>query len=240
VYSDDLAYVHNAGFAELASRAGTELLGILRQRGIRPTRSRRPLIVEVGCGSGILASRLSAAGYDVLGIDRSPAMVRLARAQAPPARFRVASLEDARLPRASAVIAIGEIVTYVPGGLAVLQRFFHRVRRALEPGGLFIFDFIESAERRTYRRKEFQGEDWGLVSSASTNRAGRVLTRRMKLRRRIDGQVRTSAETHRISIYSRDEIAQALTAVGFRFEMCRSLGSYRLIAGDLVVIASVR
>ena len=182
----------------------------------------------------MLAARLVAAGYDVVGIDQSPSMIRIARKTAPGARLRVARLEGARLPPASAVIAFGEIVTYVPGGLAVLRRFFQRVRRALRPGGLLVFDFIESAERRTYRRRVFESDDWKVVLSASTDRSGRVLTRRMTMRRRVDGRYRKSAEMHRIYIYSRREIGDALAAAGFRFEMRRTLGSYRLIAGDLV------
>jgi len=254
VYSDDLAHIHHLGFTRLARGLAPELLSLLRRANLRPRGAnlrprganlrprganlRPPTIVEVGCGSGVLAARLVAAGYDVVGIDRSPAMIRIARATAPGARLRVARLEHARLPPASAVIAVGEIVTYVPGGLAVLQRFFQRVRRALRPGGLLVFDFIESAERRTYRRRVFEGDDWKIVLSASTNRSGRVLTRRMTLRRLIGGRYRQSTESHRIRIYSRDEMAAALTAAGFRFQMRRTFGRYRLIAGDLVVIAS--
>jgi SAM-dependent methyltransferase len=237
VYSDDLAHIHHQGFTKLATGVAPELLSLLRRHGIRAAPRRTTTLVEVGCGSGVLAARLVAAGYDVVGIDQSPAMIRIARATAPGARLRVARLEHARLPPASAVIAVGEIVTYVPGGLAVLQRFFRRVRRALRPGGLFVFDFIESAERRIYRRRVFEGDDWKIVLSASTNRSGRVLTRRMTLRRRIGGRCRQSTESHRIRIYSRDEMAAALTAAGFSFEMLRTFGRYRLIVGDFVVLA---
>ena len=244
MYSDDLAHIHHLGFTKLARGFAPELLSLLRHYGIRAdsraTPRRTTTLVEVGCGSGVLAARLVAAGYGVIGIDQSPAMIRIARATAPGARFRVARLEQARLPKASAVIAVGEIVTYVPGGLAVLQRFFERVRRALRPGGLLVFDFIESAERRTYRRKVFEGDDWKIVLSASTNRAGRMLTRRMTLWRLIDGRYRRSTESHRIRIYARDEMAAALAAAGFRFEMRRTFGRYRLIPGDLIAIATAR
>ena len=157
MYSDDLAHIHHLGFTKLARGFAPELLSLVQRCGIRATPRRTTTLVEVGCGSGVLAARLVGAGYDVVGIDQSPAMIRIARATAPGARFRVARLEQARLPQASAVIDVGEIVTYVPGGLAVLQRFFQRVRRAMQPGGLLVFDFIESAERRTYRRKVFEG-----------------------------------------------------------------------------------
>jgi len=237
VYSDDLAHIHHRGFTRLARGVAPELLRLLQRHGIRAAPRQTTTLVEVGCGSGLLAARLVAAGYDVVGIDQSPAMIRIARSIAPGARFRVARLERARLPPASAVIAVGEIVTYVPGGLQVLRRFFQRVRRALRPGGLLVFDFIDSAERRIYSRRVFEGDDWKIVLSASTNRSGRVLTRRMTLRRLVDGRCRQSTESHRIRIYPRDEMAAALTAAGFRFEMRRTFGRYRLIGGDLVVFA---
>ena len=165
MYSDDLAHIHHRGFTRLARGVAPELLRLLQRHGIRAAPRQTTTLVEVGCGSGVLAARLVAAGYDVVGIDQSPAMIRIARSIAPGARFRVARLERARLPPASAVIAVGEIVTYVPGGLQVLRRFFQRVRRALRPGGLFVFDFIDSAERRIYSRRVFEGDDWFSLDS---------------------------------------------------------------------------
>jgi SAM-dependent methyltransferase len=238
LYQADLAHIHDAGFGELAARSAPEVLNVLRAHGIRPSRSLRPRVVEIGCGSGILASRLVEAGYDVMGIDVSPAMIRLARAKAPGARFRVASLVDARLPRASAVVAIGETVSYVPGGIRTLRAFFTRVRRALVPDGVFVFDFIESAERRTFEGRSLAGADWALVASATASRSGRTLTRRMVTFRKSGGAYRRSQETHRVRIYSRDGIARALAAAGFQFTMRRSIGRYRLMTGDVAVIAT--
>jgi len=238
LYSNDLAYIHDAGFGRFADRAAPELLRILRRHGITPTRT-RPTVIDIGCGSGILAAHLASAGYDVLGIDRSAAMIRLARAKAPRARFRVASLVDAALPHSSAVIAIGEIVSYVPGGLPVLRRFFRRVRAALAPGGVFVFDFIESAARRTFPPRRFGGPDWALVASATADGSGRILTRRMVTFRKIGGEFRRSREVHRVRIYSRDEIGAALGAAGLAYEMRRSIGRLPLMAGDVAVVATL-
>ena len=44
-------------------------------------------------------------------------------------------------------------------------------------------------------------------------------------------------EVHRVRIYSRDEIGRALSAAGFAFSMRRSYGSYRLLPGDVAVVA---
>ena len=262
MYSTDLAYIHDAAFRGLTEGAASAIIRLLRDHGIRSGR-----IVEAGCGSGILARRLVDAGYDVIGFDASPAMIRLARANVRGARrgaearsgkatFRVASLERVRVPRCAAVIAIGEVITYARS----LRPFFRRVSTAVRTGGLFIFDFIESADRRTYPRRSRAGADWAIVSQANVNRAGTILTRRITTFRKIGGTpnaqrrtqnqesrtwnpeprtpgYRRSHEVHRVRIYRRDELARMLTAAGFTFTMRRSYGSYRLLPGDVAVVA---
>jgi SAM-dependent methyltransferase len=265
LYSFDLAYIHDAGFGDFAERAAPEVIRILRRHGIRPpaskrghssTRLARPergrgttgsgragRIVEVGCGSGTLARRLVDARYGVVGFDISPAMIRLARAKVPEATFRVASLTEARIPQCDAVVAIGEVVTYVParGGVtglpAALRTFFSRVHDALEPGGLFIFDFIESGVRRTYPPKCHSGRDWVIAVHAELDRPGQVLTRRMIAIRKVGRQYRRSQEFHLVRIYSRRAVATALADAGFTASMSRSYGRYRLMPGIVAVIA---
>ena len=238
MYSTDLAYVHDAGFSRFAHRAAPELIAILRDAGIR-----RGLIIDIGCGSGVLSAHLVEAGYTVVGIDRSAAMIRLARAAVPDARFRVASLTAARLPRCAAVIALNEIVSYVPEPrrrLTALRTFSERAHAALRPGGLLVFDFIASAEGRTYAGKSRSGRDWAVAVRAEADRAGRVLTRHITTFRKIDGEYRKSRETHRIRIYDPIDVSRALAAIGFRVKMRRSYGRLRLLPGDVAIIAEKR
>jgi len=49
------------------------------------------LVVDLGCGIGHWALELNRAGYRVLGVDQSPAMIRLARRKAPASKFKAAS-----------------------------------------------------------------------------------------------------------------------------------------------------
>jgi SAM-dependent methyltransferase len=239
LYSTDLAYIHDAGFGDFAERAAPELIRILRRHDALGARR----VVEVGCGSGTLARRLVDARHNVVGFDISPAMIRLARAKVPEAKFRVASLTEARMPRCDAVVAIGEVMSYVParaGGNRLppaLLRFFSRVHRALEPGGLFIFDFLESGTRRTCRARIQSGQDWVIAVHAALDKPRQVLTRRIITIRKIGRQYRRTQESHCVRIYSRRAIANALAGAGFATRMSPGFGRCRLLAGDVAVIA---
>lgn len=245
MYAADLAHIHDTRFGGFADEVAPHLLRILRQvlsrrsgaaakaDGIRGGR-----IVEVGCGSGRLARHLTDRGYAVHGSDVSPAMIRLARRHAPRAQFTVASLADVKVPRCHAVVGLGEVVTYVRGGLPALSRFFARVHDALEPGGLFVFDFMASADGRTFATRTHEGAGWSMAVSADYDRASRTLTRRMVMVRRVGGRTRRSRETHHVHIYTRREIRTALARAGFRVvAMTQALGGYRLLKGDVAVVA---
>jgi SAM-dependent methyltransferase len=247
LFSTDLAYIHDAGFGEFAERASPEIVRILRRHGIAASqRGDVVRIVEIGCGSGTLARYLTGVGYEVVGFDVSPAMVRLARRKVPGAQFRVRSLTDARLPKCAAVVAIGEVISYVPAPSTAaapppaLRRFFERAHAALAPDGLLIFDFIESAKRRTYRAKAKSGAGWVIAAQAELAESERVLTRRLITIRQIGRHYRRSQETHRVHLYSRQAVSGALASAGFAASMSGCYGRYRLMAGDVAVIARKR
>jgi SAM-dependent methyltransferase len=235
MYSVDLAHIHDAGFGHFARQVAPEIARLIRNAGIA-----RGRIVEFGCGSGTVAGHLHALGYDVRAFDISPAMIRLARKNAPGVRFNVASVGTARLPSCDAIVGVGEVVTYVPGGAATLRRFFSRTHAALRPGGVLVFDFIESARRRTYDTKTISGRNWGMAVKATFDKTRGVLTRRMTTTRRTTRGLRQSRETHRIRIYDRRVMRRLLEQCGFTVTMSRSLGRHRLLAGDVAVIATRR
>src|SRR4029078_5065734 len=100
-----------------------------------------------------------------LGIDISPSMIRLARRHAPAATFRVGSFLSVPLPQCAAVTSIGEVVNYAfdrRSGIRGLAQFFRRVFRALQPGGIFVFDIVEPGlqPQHTPQNSFLEGPAW--------------------------------------------------------------------------------
>ena len=84
-YQPDLAWVHHAGYSQHVERTCAGIVQLLREGGL----SAGANVLDVGCGSGLLARELLTAGFAVHGIDASPAMIELARDYARGADFAV-------------------------------------------------------------------------------------------------------------------------------------------------------
>jgi SAM-dependent methyltransferase len=236
-YSDDLAYIHDAGYGDFARGAAPALLDALRAQGITSG-----LVVDLGCGSGIWAARLLDAGFDVLGIDISPGMIRLAKKKAPRAKFLVGSLLSAEIPRCAAVTAIGEIINYrfdAASSRRTLGAFFRRVFDALSPGGLFVFDFAEPGQipGATCRRAWSTGADWAILMDSREDKRRRTLVRKMTSFRKQRSLYRRTEETHVVKLYKAEDLSQDLRRIGFRTRMARSYGVMRLRAATTAIYA---
>jgi SAM-dependent methyltransferase len=220
-YAQDLAYVHHDSFGMLAEGAAPIVLGALRRAGIR-----RGLIVDLGCGSGILARALTEAGYDVLVVDLSPDMLRLAARNAPLASFKRGSLLEVEIPPCVAVTAIGECFNYVfdPRNTpAALSRVFRRIQGALQPGGFLLCDVAGPGRlgQGQVRQALYDHSDWTLYVRTEENRAGTRLTRDMVLFRRIGSRYRRSDEHHALRLYPPEIISSRLGSAGFRVRRLR-------------------
>jgi SAM-dependent methyltransferase len=220
-YDEDLAHVHDAGFADLAQAAANRVVAELRARGIVDG-----LVVDVGCGSGVTARRLILAGYDVLGLDASRSMLALARGRAPRATFRRESFLDAQLPPGcAAVTAIGEVLNYhvAAGAEEDLGDFFARAHSALRPGGLLVTDVAGPGRvpGGGPSRLWAEGDDWAVLVEASERRRARELTRRIITFRRAAGRWRRTETEHHQRLYPATEIATLLRQAGFRARILR-------------------
>jgi len=227
-YADDLAYIHDVGFSDYAIKSAPGLLGILARARIR-----EGLVVDLGCGSGLWAEQLVRANYHVLGIDISEPMIRIARRRAPSAEFRVESLFKASIPRCRAVTSIGECLNYLfdsNAGARALERLFGRVHRALEPGGVFVFDIAEPGQVQPGNRiRGFaEGKDWIVLVEKEEDKERSILSRRIITLRKTAKHYKRFDEVHRQRLYKAQAIARELRQAGFRVRIARSYGSYPL------------
>jgi SAM-dependent methyltransferase len=186
-------------------------------------------VVELGCGSGISSRLLVDAGYDVLGIDSSPAMIELARERAPEASFRVGSFVDAELPPCTAVTAFGEVLNYVfdeRSSERALGALFGRVHAALDAGGLFVCDLVGPGRRSS--RIWSAGDDWAVLVDADEDPRHRLLTRHITTFREVEGSYRRTEEVHRQLLYPSGTIAGLLRGVGCRVRIRRRYDTLEL------------
>lgn len=221
-YGRDLAHVHDVGHGHFARDAAPGVLALMRDAGIG-----EGLVVDLGCGSGIWAAALVEAGYDVVGVDQSAALLEIARERAPAARFVHGSLFDVELAPCSVVTALGECFSYCfdeRAGRAAVSALLRRIAAALRSGGLLVFDVMTpGSEPAGGRRTWSEGPDWLLCLEAREDPEARTLTRRIAVLRREDDLYRRSDELHRLWLYSRDEALADLRAAGLRG---RSLSGY--------------
>jgi SAM-dependent methyltransferase len=136
-------YAANAGFVPALGNAALELLAP------RPSE----VILDLGCGDGVLTQRLAEAGADVLGVDSSDAMLDAARARG----LRVERADGQALPYAARFDAVfsNAALHWMPDQPAVAAGVF----RALKPGGRYVGEcggFMNIAAIRTALRAVLQ------------------------------------------------------------------------------------
>ncbi len=161
-YRPDLALVHHQGFGFHADMCAPGILALLE-----PVRERGGLVLEVGCGSGLLTRHLLDHGHRVLATDASPAMLDLARATAPDAEgVERLTLPDDPVPPADAIVSVGHALSYLPTADAI-DRSLVALARALTPGGVFAIDLCDlewAATRVDAPTHARVGDDWAIIT----------------------------------------------------------------------------
>ncbi|SFA78268.1 Methyltransferase domain-containing protein [Amycolatopsis marina] len=98
-------------------------------------------VIDIGCGTGLLACDLAASGHDVIGVDPSPAMIDYARNRPGGDLVRWiegdASLLDAE--QADLVVMNGHVAQVIADH-AEWDRTLAGAHRALRPGGRIAFE----------------------------------------------------------------------------------------------------
>jgi SAM-dependent methyltransferase len=237
-YRDDLALVHHRGFGFHADGCGPDLVELLA-----PVRERDGLVLEIGCGSGLLTRVLVDAGYRVLATDASPAMLDLARETAPAVEgFARLTLPDDPVPEADAIVGIGHPLCYLADAVAV-QRALIALARALRPGGILATD-LEDLEWGTARADVQQqsrvGEDWAIITRYENPAPDRHVRDMTTFVRNDDGSWRRDDERHDNVLLDVTAVPPLLADEGVDATVARSFGEWELPVGLYAVIGTKR
>lgn len=114
------------------------------------------LVCELGAGTGEMTRRLSANGFDMIGIDNSEDMLMVAKAKETSESSILYLCQDMRefelYGTVRAIVSVCDCVNYVLEDMEMIDTF-KLVNNYLDPKGIFIFDF-----NTVYKYKEVIGE----------------------------------------------------------------------------------
>jgi SAM-dependent methyltransferase len=219
------------GFGFHADACAPGILALLE-----PVRERDGLVVELGCGSGLLTRYLVDAGHRVIATDASPAMLDLARGVAGDAEdIRRLTLPDDPIPAADAIVSVGHALSYLPDAAAI-DRALVRIAQALRPAGVLAVDLcdLEWAAARSddsSRSLGWVGEDWAIVTQFSVPAPDRYVRQMATFVRNEDGTWRRDDERHDNVMVDTRRVPALLAEHGIDASVRSSFGAEELPVG---------
>ena len=189
---------------------------ILKREGLSPRSA-----VDLACGTGSVTAILARKGLQVIGVDMSEEMLTVAQQKAMELenmpRFVCQPLQELRLPRGvdMAVCALDSL-DYITNP-EECKEAIRRVWKALNPGGIFIFDVNTPEKLRAMDGQVFLDEDddvycvWRGEFDEETN----ICSYGMDLFQRRGEVWERSFEEHREYAYSQEQLVGYLKAAGF-------------------------
>ena len=191
---------------------------ILEREGLKPR-----TCVDLACGTGSVSVLLAQAGLEVIGVDMSEDMLTVAFDKAcgmeRPPRFVCQKLQELKLPRGVdlAVCALDSL-DYVTDP-ADCQEAVRRVYKALNPGGIFIFDVNTPEKLRAMDGQVWLDEDEDVfcVWRGEFNEETNICSYGMDLFQRQGDVWNRSFEEHKEYAYSREQLTAYLRDAGFTY-----------------------
>jgi SAM-dependent methyltransferase len=233
-YRRDLALVHHLGFGFHADLVAPGILKLFE-----PLRARGGLIVELGCGSGLLTRHLLDAGHRVIATDASPAMLALTRQTAPDAdAVAQLVLPDDPIPACDAIVSVGHPLSYLPDQQSI-ERALVAAAAALAPGGILAVDICDLEWGRSRRDASNQGrvgENWAIITEFSTPSPDRFVRQMAVFIRNDDGSWRRDDERHDNVLVDTTQLPALLAQHGVDATVVASFGPESLPAGLRAVI----
>ncbi len=178
-------------------------------------------IADLACGTGNTTLPLAARGYEVYGIDKSPAMLAKAAQKAEEKGLQPCFLEQDM--RQLALPRLMDLITCYHDGLNYLldpddlRQVLQRVYAALYPGGLFIFDLnaVDKLSGSGGETTFLDDRDVSLIWETSYDKEAGIWEIKLTGFLRRGELYDKFAETHREKAYQKDEVLAFLKDAGF-------------------------
>ena len=207
---------------------------LLREYGIQDG-----LVLELGCGTGVLTRKLAAKGYDMIGVDYSEDMLEIAMDHRQEGEDILYLLQDMRefelYGTVRAAVSICDSMNYIVEYQDLVQ-VMKLVNNYLDPGGIFIFDL-----NTPYKYEEILGENtfaenrpegsfiWENYYDGETGINEYDLTLFV---REKEGIYRKFEETHYQRAYELEQVRRAVKEAGLEFVAAYDAGTHKPVRQD--------
>ena len=207
---------------------------LLREYGIQDG-----LVLELGCGTGVLTRKLAAKGYDMIGVDYSEDMLEIAMDHRQEGEDILYLLQDMRefelYGTVRAAVSICDSMNYIVEYQDLVQ-VMKLVNNYLDPGGVFIFDL-----NTPYKYEEILGENtfaenrpegsfiWENYYDGETGINEYDLTLFV---REKEGIYRKFEETHYQRAYELEQVRRAIKEAGLEFVAAYDAGTHKPVQQD--------
>jgi SAM-dependent methyltransferase len=237
-YRADLARIHDLGFAFHANDCAPGIVALLA-----PVLEQGGLVVELGCGSGLLTRHLLDAGHRVVATDASPAMLDLAREAVPDAEaIERLTLPDDPIRTADAIVSVGHCLSYLPTEAAI-DRSLVAIAQALRPGGVVALDICDLSWGRMRRDRSVAAwvqDDWALITHFPFEREDRFIREMTMFTRQDDGSYRRDDERHDNVLIDVSRVPALLAAHGVDAEVRATFGDEPETEGLVAIVGTKR
>jgi len=178
-------------------------------------------VLEIGCGTGMLARRFLKNGYDYLGLDLYNEMLDIARMEIESDSFVQCDMRKLSIDRQfDSVLISGRSLAYVTENEGILDTFAG-VHRSLKDNGLFVFgvfeangifdnfnDFEQTIEHNTKRIRRISKLKKNLVTGWTYDWYAKYIIEE-------DGKTVEYDDTTTLRAFTNDEILLFLKLTGF-------------------------
>jgi len=194
-------------------------------------------ILEIGCGSGMLARRFITGGYDYLGLDLFNEMLDIARSEVKSDRFIQCDMRSLTFDQQfDAVLITGRSVAYVTENQGIMDTL-KGVHKSLKDNGLFVFGIFNACDifenlKDFEQNIEHEGKKITRISKLKMNlNTGWTYDWTAKYIIEQEGKKYEYDDITTLRAFTEDEILLFLKLTGFRCrEIIKEAKAFTLIA----------